>query len=507
VDPFRDELAAERDKLHAIVTDLPIAIIVFGAADFRIELANDAYLALVGRQDVVGLKLEQVTPGISPESIYGYLADVVRTKERRERREHPLLVPGPEGASLHYFTNRFQPLFDDAGDVRQVLVTVLDVTNDVRSRMLAAESAERLRVILDEMPVGANVRDAKTGELIINNRASTDILGLELKQHSDSGSLASFGARFPDGRVLGPDDHAFRRAMLTRKPVRNQIVMLKRAGTNEEIVVRSSAAIVDSPEGVALVVSFVEDITDEYRLLEEHEQTARYAETTVGILAHDLRTPLNAITMGGSLLATRLADTPDAKIVSRIVSSAHRMGEMVTQLLDLTRSRLAGGIPVELKPVDLVAIVSGVLDEIAIANPDVTFSTVLPCQLVGDWDGARIAQVLSNVFGNAVQHGDRSLPIEVVLEEREVTASLTIKSHGPVIPEDVLTKVFDPFRRRVDAPRGKTTGLGLGLYITREIVNAHGGTIRAISTPEDGTVFAISLPRRTARSVRATASH
>jgi signal transduction histidine kinase len=493
----------ERDKLQAIITDLPIAIVIFGAADFRIEAANDAYLALVGRTEVVGLTLEQMVPEVSPHSIYAYLADVVRNKQRRERREHALLLPGPEGATLRYFTNRFQPLFGDEGAVRQVLVTVLDVTNDVRSRLLVLESAERLRVILDEMPVGANVRDATTGELIINNKASTNILGVELMQR-DSAAIESLNARFPDGRLLGPDDHAFRRAMITGKPVRNQIVILNRAGTHEEIVVRSSAAIVEGPGAIAksgsahtrsLVVSVVEDITDEYRLLAEHEQTARFAETCVGILAHDLRTPLNAITMGASLLESCVSEAEDVTLVSRIASSARRMDEMVTQLLDLTRTRLAGGIPVESSPVDLVAILSGVLDEIAMANPGVTFSRVLPTELVGDWDGARIAQVVSNVVGNAVQHGDRSRPIAIVLENREITARLTVQSHGPVIPGPVLAEVFDPFRRHSSPRRGKTTGLGLGLYITREIVNAHGGAIRATSTVEDGTVFTIDLPR------------
>jgi signal transduction histidine kinase len=488
----------ERAELHAIVKELPIAIVIFGAADFRIELANDAYLAMVGRDDVVGLTLEQLAPDVSPHSIHAHLADAVRSRRCGERREHALLLSGPEGATLRYFTNRFQPIFGETGEVRQVLVTVLDVTNDVRSRQLVVESAERLRVILDEMPVGANVRDATTGALLINNRASTQILGLELKAGSELASIDSLRARFPDGRLLGPDDHAFRRATLTRQPVRNQIVLFDRAGTGEEIVVRSSAAIVEGPDAVPLVVSVVEDITEEYRLLAEHEQTARFAETFVGILAHDLRMPLGAISVGASVLERRLTEAQDAALVGRIVASVRRMGEMVTQLLDLTRSRLAGGIPVERSRVDLVGIVGGVLDEIALAHPTATFSRLLPGQLVGDWDGARIAQVVANIVGNAVQHGHRSHPVAIVLEDRDGAAVLTVQSRGPVMPGEVLAEVFDPFRRRSSAPRGKTTGLGLGLYIARAIVDAHGGAIRATSSEEEGTIFTIELPRRRA---------
>jgi signal transduction histidine kinase len=109
------------------------------------------------------------------------------------------------------------------------------------------------------------------------------------------------------------------------------------------------------------------------------------------------------------------------------------MAEMVSQLLDLTQTRLAGGVPIARTPVDLVAVLNSVLEEIVIASPGVPFHRATPPRLMGEWDGARLAQVISNLVGNAVQHGDRSRPIVIGLEERDAAALLTVQIHGPAI--------------------------------------------------------------------------
>jgi signal transduction histidine kinase len=169
------------------------------------------------------------------------------------------------------------------------------------------------------------------------------------------------------------------------------------------------------------------------------------------------------------------------------------MVRMVDQLLDLTRARLAGGVPIARRTTDLVAVVAAVLDELASAHPGVMLCVDLPREMVGEWDGDRLAQVAANLVGNAIEHGDRTRPIRIVLGGGDSTAVLTVQNEGPPIPEDILPLLFDPFRagRLAASRRGK--GLGLGLYITREIVVAHGGTITVRSAAE--TTFEVTLPR------------
>ena len=344
---------------------------------------------------------------------------------------------------------------------------------------------------------------ATTGEMIINNRASTQILGLELSGRSNE-ELSVFGARYPDGRLLGPDDHSFRRVMINRTPVRNQTVILNRAVTAEEIVVRSSAALVDGPDSVPLVVSVLEDITEEHRLLAEHEQVARFAETFVGILAHDLRTLLHAIMMSASLLAGRLSEGG----VGVEAGSAHRLERAPHGRNGLSAARSHA-------------------DPTGGRCPDRT-NTGRP----GRRPELRAGGDRHREPGRAVPSGDaasadgrmgRSTPRAGDLEprwqrgstrrplsphrDRPRGARRRSAAHGADPrardPGDVLPEFFDPFRRRTARAPGRTSGLGLGLYITREVVRAHGGAITVTSTDADGTVFAATLPRSSDRADRA----
>jgi signal transduction histidine kinase len=487
------EIMAERAKMASVLERLPVPVVIYEPPDFRIGLTNEAFRTLFGAEGVVGRPLREAYP--DAHTVLSMLEEVHRTGEPRTRREYVVRRVGADGRDHeHYFTSLCQPLFDDAGRVTSVLAVGLDVTQEVLARTLLAESAERLRVILDELPVGVNVRDALTGEVILSNRASARILGADVRDRESPESWGVWEARFEDGRLLEPDDHAFRRAMLSGKPVRNQSVILRQAGSGKERIVRSSAVPVMGEQRRELVVSVFDDITEEHRLLREREQTARFAETFVGILGHDLRSPLSAITMGAALLESQASlEGPNLKRVHVIASSASRMARMVDQLLDLTRARLAGGVPVARRTTDLVAVVAGVLEELTSAHPGATLRADLPREMIGEWDADRLAQVAANLVGNAIEHGDRTRPIRIALTGGDSTATLTVQNEGPPIPEAILPLLFDPFRSGRLAASTRSKGLGLGLYITREIVVAHGGTVTARSGAE--TTFVVTLPR------------
>jgi PAS domain S-box-containing protein len=228
------------------------------------------------------------------------------------------------------------------------------------------------------------------------------------------------------------------------------------------------------------------------RLFRDAEAQSRFAETFVGILGHDLRNPLNAISMAASLLKRR--NQGDPKPIDRILVSAQRMSSMVAQLLDLTRSRIGGGIPIEKCATDLAAVAATAIEELQLVHPgrEVRFQCV--DGQWGNWDRDRLAQVVSNLVGNALEHGDPARAITVRLGGPGDSVQLMVHSFGPVIPPGVLPNIFDPYRRSaVRSERSK--GLGLGLYITQQIVLAHGGSITCSSTHEEGTTFTVILPR------------
>jgi signal transduction histidine kinase/CHASE3 domain sensor protein len=235
-----------------------------------------------------------------------------------------------------------------------------------------------------------------------------------------------------------------------------------------------------------------DQLAEETKRRQEAETASRFAERFVGILGHDLRNPLNAISMTARLLARKGTDDP--KAVGRIVTSADRMSNMVAQLLDLTRSRLAGGITVERLPIRLGSVIAEVLDELRRSYPsrDIRFEQRDGDAALADQD--RFAQVVSNLVGNAVEHGDAAEPVRVILAVADEWLILTVHNTGAPIPPDMLPIIFDPFARTT--VRGNLArGLGLGLFISQQIVLAHGGAIDVTSTAAEGTLFRVRLPR------------
>ena len=232
------------------------------------------------------------------------------------------------------------------------------------------------------------------------------------------------------------------------------------------------------------------------------EEASRFAEMFIGILGHDLRNPLNAVTMTATLLQRK--GIVEGGALERILSSAQRMSNMVGQLLDLTRSRLAGGIALERKPIDLGMVISDVVDELRRANPDRDIRWERRGDAHGLVDQDRLAQVVSNLVGNAVLHGDPGKPVTVTLTAGGSTMSLAVHNDGPPIPGHLLPVIFDPFRRTA-ARDERSRGLGLGLFISHQIVVAHGGTIDVSSTDTGGTTFTVGLPRLSAAGKVASA--
>jgi len=218
----------------------------------------------------------------------------------------------------------------------------------------------------------------------------------------------------------------------------------------------------------------------------------------LGILGHDLRTPLGAILLGADVLRrSEEASTQATKVANQIYTSVRRASQIVGDLLDLTRCQMGPGIPVKMEDIDLSPLCERVVEEIRAFHPEATvlFEARTPVQ--GQFDGARMEQVFSNIISNAVQHGDNQFPIKVELENTDDSAIFTVHNVGEPIPEDVLPFIFNPmgrFSQRSVIDHGPTEGLGLGLFIASAIVASHAGSIDIVSDSSTGTTFLVKLP-------------
>jgi sigma-B regulation protein RsbU (phosphoserine phosphatase) len=233
-----------------------------------------------------------------------------------------------------------------------------------------------------------------------------------------------------------------------------------------------------------------------------HAEKARiqeFQERFVAILGHDLRNPLSAIDMGAGLLHQRagsLKDETTMRIVLRMKASTRRMARMIEQILDLTRSRLAGGLEINPESMNLCPTLAGIVDEIRAAHPFREIDLRCPPTAAGSWDRDRLEQVFSNLVGNAIHYGDPQRPVTIDVREEGSDVVVAVHNDGTPIPESARDELFSPFRRgERDSKSTETAGLGLGLYISHELVVAHGGDIDVRSTSTEGTTFRVRLPR------------
>jgi signal transduction histidine kinase len=235
--------------------------------------------------------------------------------------------------------------------------------------------------------------------------------------------------------------------------------------------------------------------------LREATEIGRLLRTFTGMVAHDLRNPLAAIRYAVEAALAHLSG-PDEEvrpILRRILHAGKRMHRMIEQLVDFTRVGVGSGLLLTPEPANLRDLADQAVAELEDRYPSrVTVECV--GELSGIWDIDRLIEMLSNLTSNALEHGRRDTPVRLRLDgtDREAV-ELRVNNQGAISPSQLPT-LFDPFRGET-ARRGRTEGLGLGLFITREIVAAHDGDIRFESSEDTGTLFIVRLPRRPQRLV------
>ncbi|MBD1914327.1 HAMP domain-containing histidine kinase [Phormidium sp. FACHB-322] len=218
----------------------------------------------------------------------------------------------------------------------------------------------------------------------------------------------------------------------------------------------------------------------------------------LAILGHDLRSPLSSISMAAQLVSrTANQDPGSAKALSIIETNTESVTRLIRDLIDFASTGLGSTIPLTRGPVDLEILCRQVFEEFCVAHPQRTLRFHPDGDLTCDCDPARLRQVVSNLMGNAIQHGSAEGPVELLVALDESTMVLSVHNEGPPIPPEMLATIFDPLMRYTEpnSTAQRVPGsIGLGLYIVREIAVAHGGTVEVASTAEAGTTFTVRLP-------------
>jgi hypothetical protein len=223
-------------------------------------------------------------------------------------------------------------------------------------------------------------------------------------------------------------------------------------------------------------------------------RTTRYSDRFVAILAHDIRTPLSLISLSAGLLGAGPLQEQQAHSVSRILQSVRRIDRLVDDLAVLVRSRVGSPLPLAKRNIDLGVICEQALEEVKASHKQASFELQKTGDLKGNWDGERLAQVVSNLVVNAIVHASAE-KVRVLVQGDGPEVVLKVANQGAPIPPGMLDSIFEPLVHQSGETGTLSGGLGLGLFIVREIVAAHKGTVEVASAASEGTTFAVRLPR------------
>lgn len=238
------------------------------------------------------------------------------------------------------------------------------------------------------------------------------------------------------------------------------------------------------------------------------EQVNRTRDMFLAILGHDLRAPLANITLSGELLAT--PNVPPERVTTvgaQLQRSAALLATMVNDLLGYSRTQLGSKIPIKRRAVDLKTVCEGAVTDVSAMYPNAKFLINSPAGLTGNLDDARLHQVFCNLLINAAHYGEKKEPITIIAKSEGQALVIKVHNSGSAIPVNSLKSIFNPLiqlSRESSAPVDErpATSLGLGLYIAREITEAHGGTIEVESNAVQGTTFTVQLPDLTITALR-----
>jgi signal transduction histidine kinase len=281
-----------------------------------------------------------------------------------------------------------------------------------------------------------------------------------------------------------------------------QLVSEYRALRSSVLTLWSAKAADDQARNLADMTRFNEAVDQAVA-----ESVARYERLVkqsqnmfLAILGHDLRNPLGTVVAGASFLMQAI-DIPAKYVLvaTRMFGSGKRMSQLISDLIDFTRTHLGPGIPIRRMARNLVPVMEQVVNELRTFHPERQIELCMPASLEATFDDGRVAQMLSNLIGNALQYGTPETPVMVSMSGGDSELSIVINNRGPEIPADQISGIFDPMVRIAATLKNnpaERTSLGIGLFITREIVHAHGGKIAVASNSAEGTTFTVTLPVR-----------
>ena len=479
-----------RVRLEAVLESAPIGIAVVSADELRFELANARFVGFaeaVGRVPpdgkLVDLRAGEVFPG--SEAILKQVADSGETLLEKELKAGDRLV----NRIMSPARGRF------SGITQSLTVLVQDVTDQVTARReienlaaMMAERSARLDSILGSMTDGLWVYDAH-GQVVDVNQAALNMFGLASRAEGiEHGSFARFRLRDAEGRQIPSSEMPYARA-LAGQTVPDYLAIGRHLITGRDLDLSIAAAPIES-RGIVGAVLVIRDIT----ALQELD---RKKDEFLSVASHELRTPLTTIKGYTQLIAQTVNDLTEAEretYIGAVLGEIERMMGLISELLDVSRIE-TNRLQIHPQPIRWIDFLGNRVSAFRVQHPARAIRARFPAEEVQvSADPDRMRQVVDNLFSNALKYSAEGSDIDVEVRLEQGAVLTAVSDHGIGIPRDEIPQLFERFHRARNVSSRYYGGLGLGLYIARAIVEAHGGSIGVSSVEGTGSTFTIVLP-------------
>lgn len=479
----RFKIERSEQNLRNIISQAPVAIGIFRGRDLVIETPNQAFIDIVGKgSSIIGKPLREAMPELITEGQpFLRILDEVYTSGKMFQTFGTQVKIVQQGIlKYNYYDFSYTPLQDNDGNTYAILDIAIDVTDEVLARQKVAEAEERTRMAVEAAELGTFEVNIPTDEIITSSRFN-EIYGM-----NETVERRRYAAS------LHPDDLSVRQKAL-QQGLETGIVdymarVVRKEGTIHWIRVQGKVNF-DADKRPQRLLGVVQDITEQVEL--QHQK-----DMFLGIASHELKTPVTSIKAYAQILEKMFrhsGDTKSAKLLAKMDNQANRLNNLIADLLDVTKIN-NGKLQFNYTTFDFNQMVEEVVEEMQYTSPGhyVEKKLVYTGLIVGDKD--RLSQVVINFLSNAIKYSPGANRIIVSTERKETEVQLCIQDFGIGISPEKKDRVFEQFYR-VSGSREQTfSGLGLGLYISSEIIKRMRGRIWVASTEGEGTTFSFTIP-------------
>lgn len=472
------EIENQRDRLRRFLMQAPAGICVLDGTNFILELVNPAFRQLFPDRKLLGKPVLEAFPEIKEQQIWPILNNVFRTGKTFQGNEWLIPLSNAEGIlEDRYFNFIYQARFDASGKTDGVLIFVYEVTDMVQIRLEVEENERRFRLLLNAIPQIAwtNTTD---GAVNFYNEQWYSYTGIDFEQSQPQDLEA----------IVHPEDLAHHKtqfhSILTSEESGNYEIRERAANGEYRWYLIHMQPIKDEAEQVLLWIGTATDI-HELKLLQQKK------DDLINIASHELKTPMASLKASMQLLHKMKHNSSEKMqhLIDMAGRSTDKVSGLIKDLLD-PEQLTEGGLPLKKVELNLFRLV----EDCCTPAPE---NSVCSIVITGDRqlevyaDPERIEQVLTNMVTNAMKYAPQSESIQIQIAKIHEGAKVSVRDQGPGIPQDKIPFLFDRYYR---ADQSNQPGLGLGLYISAEIIEKHAGQIGAESKAGEGSTFWFTLP-------------